>query len=74
MTGTDSPHQHAELHGQYRPLYAAGFVTAFGAHSIAANLAIYGQERHATLTAGLFGFAGVLVAAAGAMVAGRGRR
>jgi MFS transporter, DHA1 family, tetracycline resistance protein len=47
MTDTDS--RSAELHGQYRPLYAAGFVTAFGAHSIAANLAIYGQEQHASL-------------------------
>jgi len=34
---------------QYWPLYAAGFVTAFGAHSIAANLGPYGQEHHATL-------------------------
>ncbi len=31
------------------PLYAAGFVTAFGAHSIAANLGMYGKEHHATL-------------------------
>jgi len=34
---------------QYWPLYAAGFVTAFGAHSIAANLGMYGREHHATL-------------------------
>lgn len=34
---------------QYWPLYAAGFVTAFGAHSIAANLGGYGREHHATL-------------------------
>jgi MFS transporter, DHA1 family, tetracycline resistance protein len=34
---------------QYWPLYAAGFVTAFGAHSIAANLGAYGREHHATL-------------------------
>jgi MFS family permease len=33
----------------YWPLSAAGFVTAFGAHSIAANLGPYGQEHHATL-------------------------
>jgi MFS transporter, DHA1 family, tetracycline resistance protein len=39
---------------QYWPLYAAGFVTAFGAHSIAANLGGYGREQHATLlTVGL---------------------
>jgi MFS family permease len=39
---------------QYWPLYAAGFVTAFGAHSIAANLGTYGREQHATLlTVGL---------------------
>jgi MFS family permease len=36
---------------QYWPLYAAGFVTAFGAHSIAANLGTYGREQHATLLA-----------------------
>lgn len=33
----------------YWPLYAAGFVTAFGAHSIAANLGAYGQEHRASL-------------------------
>ena len=39
---------------QYWPLYAAGFVTAFGAHSIAANLGAYGREHHAALlTVGL---------------------
>lgn len=34
---------------QYWPLYAAGFVTAFGAHSIAANLGTYGQQHQASL-------------------------
>ncbi|BBX31489.1 major facilitator superfamily protein [Mycolicibacterium mageritense DSM 44476 = CIP 104973] len=34
---------------QYWPLYAAGFVTAFGAHSIAANLGTYGREQQASL-------------------------
>ncbi|MGW0161952.1 MFS transporter [Mycobacterium sp. NPDC003323] len=34
---------------QYRPLYAAGFVTAFGAHSIAASLGVYSQEQQASL-------------------------
>ncbi|PPJ08846.1 MFS transporter [Nocardia nova] len=31
------------------PLYAAGFVTAFGAHSIAAGLAGYTRQEHASL-------------------------
>jgi MFS family permease len=31
------------------PLYAAGFVTAFGAHSIAASLGSYAGEQHASL-------------------------
>jgi DHA1 family tetracycline resistance protein-like MFS transporter len=31
------------------PLYAAGFVTAFGAHAVAANLAGYGANRHVSL-------------------------
>ncbi len=31
------------------PLYAAGFVTAFGAHSVAANLGGYATSRHASL-------------------------
>lgn len=31
------------------PLYAAGFVTAFGAHSVAANLGGYATGRHASL-------------------------
>ena len=33
------------------PLYAAGFVTAFGAHSIAANLGAYTHDQHASLLA-----------------------
>ncbi|HEY3710197.1 MAG TPA: MFS transporter [Amycolatopsis sp.] len=32
-----------------RPLYAAGFVTAFGAHSIAASLGAYTHSEHASL-------------------------
>ncbi|MEC3976403.1 MFS transporter [Amycolatopsis sp. H20-H5] len=32
-----------------RPLYAAGFVTAFGAHSIAASLGTYTHGEHASL-------------------------
>ena len=32
-----------------RVLYAAGFVTAFGAHAVAANLAGYAGGRHASL-------------------------
>src|SRR6478752_2726662 len=36
------------------PLYAAGFVTAFGAHSIAASLGVYaGQQQASLLTLGL---------------------
>jgi MFS transporter, DHA1 family, tetracycline resistance protein len=31
------------------PLYAAGFVTAFGAHGIAATLGVYTHDRHASL-------------------------
>ena len=31
------------------PLYAAGFVTAFGAHSIAASLGGYTEAEHASL-------------------------
>ncbi|MEV1290280.1 hypothetical protein [Micromonospora sp. NPDC049679] len=34
-----------------RPLYAAGFVTAFGAHSIAASLGALTTEQHASLLA-----------------------
>jgi MFS family permease len=35
--------------GQLLPLYAAGFVTAFGAHSIAASLGGYTHAQHASL-------------------------
>jgi MFS family permease len=31
------------------PVYAAGFVTAFGAHAVAANLGGYGTEHHTSL-------------------------
>ncbi|HEV7975706.1 MFS transporter [Amycolatopsis sp.] len=41
-TSTGSP-------AQLRPLYAAGFVTAFGAHSIAASLGAYTHGEHASL-------------------------
>jgi MFS family permease len=34
---------------QLRPLYAAGFVTAFGAHSIAASLGAYTHGEHTSL-------------------------
>jgi MFS family permease len=37
--------------GQLLPLYAAGFVTAFGAHSIAASLGGYTHSQHASLLA-----------------------
>lgn len=35
--------------GQLAPLYAAGFLTAFGAHSIAASLGAYTSGQHASL-------------------------
>ena len=35
--------------GRLLPLYAAGFVTAFGAHSIAASLGGYTHAQHASL-------------------------
>src|SRR5690349_405682 len=34
---------------QLAPVYAAGFVTAFGAHSIAAGLGGYAEAQHASL-------------------------
>jgi len=34
---------------QLAPVYAAGFVTAFGAHSIAAGLGGYAEAEHASL-------------------------
>jgi MFS transporter, DHA1 family, tetracycline resistance protein len=37
--------------GRLLPLYAAGFVTAFGAHSIAASLGGYTRGQHASLLA-----------------------
>jgi len=37
--------------GRLLPLYAAGFVTAFGAHSIAASLGGYTHAQHASLLA-----------------------
>jgi MFS family permease len=47
----NQPHT-ADARGARRvllPLYAAGFVTAFGAHSVAANLGGYATGRHASL-------------------------
>jgi len=32
-----------------RPLHAAGFTTAFGAHAVAANLGVYTASRHGSL-------------------------
>lgn len=43
---TDAP---AGTRAQLLPLYAAGFVTAFGAHSIAASLGGYTHGQHASL-------------------------
>src|SRR5258707_6217030 len=39
------------VRGRLVPLYAAGFVTAFGAHSIAASLGGYTHGQHASLLA-----------------------
>ena len=39
------------VRGRLLPLYAAGFVTAFGAHSIAASLGGYTHAQHASLLA-----------------------
>jgi MFS family permease len=41
----------AHARGALLPLYAAGFVTAFGAHSIAASLGGYTHAQHASLLA-----------------------
>jgi MFS transporter, DHA1 family, tetracycline resistance protein len=38
-----------DTRGRVLPLYAAGFVTAFGAHSIAASLGGYTHAQHASL-------------------------
>ncbi|MGW4528812.1 MFS transporter [Amycolatopsis sp. NPDC004378] len=47
---TESPeHTTAGSAAALRPLYAAGFVTAFGAHSIAASLGVYTGGEHASL-------------------------
>ena len=47
---TESPEQPTDTAvPRLFPLYAAGFVTAFGAHSIAANLGGYTEREHASL-------------------------
>lgn len=50
---TPSPHSpdkgQASARRDLGPLYAAGFVTAFGAHSVAANLGGYATGHHASL-------------------------
>ncbi len=50
---TPSPHPpdkgQASAQRDLGPLYAAGFVTAFGAHSVAANLGGYATGHHASL-------------------------
>src|SRR6478736_3817734 len=50
---TPEPADTGRVGGQGRllPLYAAGFVTAFGAHSIAASLGGYTHAQHASLLA-----------------------
>lgn len=50
MSTPDQTNSHpAGTRGQLMPLYAAGFVTAFGAHSIAASLGGYTHSQHASL-------------------------
>ncbi|MBC2641214.1 MULTISPECIES: MFS transporter [unclassified Rhodococcus (in: high G+C Gram-positive bacteria)] len=46
---TASPKQATASRARLAPLYAAGFVTAFGAHSIAASLGGYTESEHASL-------------------------
>lgn len=36
-------------HRQITPIYAAGFITAFGAHAVAANLGLYAVRHHSSL-------------------------
>ncbi|MFJ9779050.1 MFS transporter [Amycolatopsis sp. NPDC101161] len=49
MSTESSEHTTAGSAAALRPLYAAGFVTAFGAHSIAASLGAYTHGEHASL-------------------------
>jgi MFS transporter, DHA1 family, tetracycline resistance protein len=49
VTGPAEPPPATGAPRQLLPLYAAGFVTAFGAHSIAASLGAYTHGRHASL-------------------------
>ncbi|MDJ0347325.1 MFS transporter [Streptomyces sp. H10-C2] len=44
-----APSAPATARWRIRPLYAAGFTTAFGAHGIAANLGAYTQDRMSSL-------------------------
>ena len=39
----------AGLRRQVSPIYGAGFVTAFGAHAVAANLGVYAVRHHSSL-------------------------
>jgi hypothetical protein len=36
-------------HHQVAPIYSAGFITAFGAHAVAANLGVYAVRHHSSL-------------------------
>ncbi len=49
MNADTQPAGPSEHNAALRPLYAAGFVTAFGAHSIAASLGAYTLGEHASL-------------------------
>jgi MFS family permease len=48
MTRTDG-HELTVGHRRLAPLYGAGFVTAFGAHAVAANLGGYALSHHGSL-------------------------
>jgi MFS family permease len=49
MSGDSSGNPGTAVGSRLLPLYAAGFVTAFGAHSIAASLGGYTEATHASL-------------------------
>ncbi|HET6503450.1 MAG TPA: MFS transporter [Amycolatopsis sp.] len=49
MTAGPADRSGTAARGVLPPLYAAGFITAFGAHSIAAGLGSYTREQHASL-------------------------
>jgi len=64
----------ARVRRQVVPVYAAGFVTAFGAHAVAANLGRYTLARHGSLwELGRLGALAVVLMICAALVAPRER-